>query len=299
MKQSFRHIRAFMQAAKLESFTLAAQSLHVSQPALTVQIRQLENELGIRLFDRDRRHVTLTPEGRSMLEPLQRILDEFQGAVEQAQDLAGLKRGRLTVAALPSIAAAWLPPMIRDFREAHPAIEIRVADVPAPHIQRLVKDEGADLGIGPWLNRDRALQFQELLQDRLHVFFPAGHALSATKQPTLEHLARYPHILMSPGTSVQEALHRALEDSGLDIDVACEVAYLSTAIGMVRAGLGVAILPLSALHAAQCDNLEHRLVADGHLRRRLGLITLRHKTPSAAAQAFITELMSRHYDSPA
>ena len=298
MKQGFRHIRAFLQAAKLKSFTLAAQSLHVSQPALTVQIRQLESELGVKLFDRDRRQVTLTAEGQSMLEPLQRILDEFQGAVEQAQDLAGLRRGRLTVATLPSIAASWLPPMIREFRQAHPEIRIQVADVPATHIQRLVKDEGADLGIGPWHNRDKALLFQEILQDQLYVFFPAGHPLSKTKRPTLENLTLYPHVLMSPGTSVREALNRALEDSGLDIDVACEVAYLSTAIGMVRAGLGVAILPLSTLDAARCDGLEHRLVADGHLRRRLGLITLRRRTPSAAAQAFITELMSRDYDNP-
>lgn len=298
MKQGFRQIRAFLQAAESGSFTQAASALHVSQPALTVQIRQLEEELGVRLFDRDRRRVTLTPEGRNMLAPLQRILDEFQSAVAQAHDLAGLRRGRLTVAALPSIAAAWLPDLIRDFRAVHPGIEIRVADVPAARLQTLVRDEEADLGLGPWISRDRALRFEALLEDRMHVFFPAGHALAVSRQPTLKGLARYPHIVTSPGTSVREALHRALEDGGLDIEVACEVAYLSTAIGMVRAGLGIAILPLSTLSAASCQGLEHRPVANAHLRRRLGLITAKRKTPSPAARAFIAALLAARISRP-
>ncbi|CAM5788200.1 LysR family transcriptional regulator [Castellaniella caeni] len=293
MRQGFRHIRAFLQAARLGSFTQAAQSLHVSQPALTVQIRQLEEELGVRLFDRDRRQVSLSQEGRNMLAPLQRILDEFEGAIEQAHDLAGLKRGRLTVAALPSIAAAWLPALIHRFHAAHPGIDIHVADVPAARLQRLVKDEEADLGIGPWVNRDRALQFRELMEDSLQVFFPAEHPLAGLRRPTLPRLTRYPHVLTSPGTSVREAVHRALEAGNLDIEVACEVAYLSTAIGMVRAGLGIAILPLSTLHAAPCDGLLHRPIANPHLHRKLGLITAKRRTPSAAAQAFIELLLTQ------
>jgi DNA-binding transcriptional LysR family regulator len=292
MKQGFRHIRAFLQAAQSGSFTQAATTLHVSQPALTVQIRQLEEELGVKLFDRDRRRVTLTPAGRNMIVPLQRILDEFQGAVEQAHDLAGLQRGRLTIAALPSIAAAWLPGLIRSFHALHPGIEIRIADVPATRLQALVRDEEADLGLGPWVSRDRALQFQALLEDRMHVFFPAGHPLEVTRRPTLEKLARYPHVLTGQGTSVREVLHRALEAAGLDVEVVCEVAYLSTAIGMVRAGLGVAILPLSTVSAAPCADLEHRPVASTDLNRQLGLITAKRKAPSPAAAAFITALIA-------
>lgn len=291
MRQGFRHIRAFLQAAQSSSFTQAALTLHISQPALTVQIRQLEEELGVKLFDRDRRRVTLTPAGRNMMAPLQRILDEFQGAIEQAHDLVGLQRGRLTIAALPSIAAAWLPDLIRQFHSVHPRIEIRIADVPATRLQALVRDEEADLGLGPWISRDRALRFQELLEDRMHVFFPAGHPLCASRRPTLESLTRYPHVLTSPGTSVREVLHRALEAAGLDIDVACEVAYLSTAIGMIRAGMGISILPLSTLSAAPCTGLEHRPLGSAHLKRQLGLITAKRKALSPAAAAFVATLL--------
>ncbi|CAM5221667.1 HTH-type transcriptional regulator HdfR [Castellaniella defragrans] len=212
MKRGFRQIRAFLEIARQSSFTRSAQALHVSQPALTVQLRQLKDKLGVRLFDRDRRGVSSTAAGRSMLGPLQRILDKFDGVVEHGRDLAGLKRGRLTIAALPSIAAAWLPGVIRDFREReYPGIDIRVADVPSDQIQSLVRDEAADLGLGPWVSRDRAVQFRELLVDHMGVFFPPGHALSAARRPTLRMASRYPQILTTPGTSVRQMLHHALE----------------------------------------------------------------------------------------
>src|SRR5690625_5230538 len=102
MQRGFRHIRAFLQVAKDGSFTRAAETLHISQPALTVQIKQLEEALGIQLLNRDRRSVTLTHAGNSMLGPLRSIVDQFDDAVEHAHDLVGLRRGSLTIATLPS-----------------------------------------------------------------------------------------------------------------------------------------------------------------------------------------------------
>ncbi|KAF1019323.1 MAG: HTH-type transcriptional regulator CynR [Paracidovorax wautersii] len=126
MRQGLRHIRAFLAVAQLGSFTRAAQALHVSQPALTVQIRQLEDELKVRLFDRDHHRVALTPAGQSLRAPLERVLADFDDAIAMGRDLAGLARGTLTIAALPSIAADWLPELVRQFRAAHPGVDIRI-----------------------------------------------------------------------------------------------------------------------------------------------------------------------------
>lgn len=293
MKQGFRHIRAFLQTAHLGSFTRAAQTLHVSQPALSVQIRQLEEELGVQLFSRDRRTVTITEAGRNMIAPLQRILNEFDDAVQTGHDIAGLTRGRLTIAALPSIAAAWLPQQIKNFHGLYPNIELRVADVPADTISQLLRNEEADLALGPWISRDRALSFRELWVDQLHVFFPPGHPLATVKKPTLRTLARYPHIVTRPGTSVRQVLHHALEQAGLDIEIVCEAAYLSTAISMVRAGLGITVLPLSTLSAAPCGGLFYRPVANKYLGRRLGLLALTRTVASPAAVAFTDLLLSQ------
>lgn len=288
MRRGFRHIRAFLKVAQEGSFTRAAEALHISQPALTVQIRQLEQELGVRLLNRDRRTVGLTHAGRSMLKPLRGIVDQFDDAVEQAHDLVGLRRGMLTIATLPSIAAASLPKIIYQFRKAYPNIDIHLSDVVADEIITMVRNGTADLGIGPLTSRDRAIEFQQLFTDQMHVFFPTAHPLGTVPEPTLACLADYPHILTAPDTSVRRSLQQALEAQNLTINVACEVAYLSTAISMVKAGLGISILPLSVLYAASCEGVCHRAIKQTGLHRRLGFLTLQRASLSPAAAAFVT-----------
>src|SRR5699024_7450782 len=103
-----------------------------------------------------------------------------------------------------------------------------------------------------------AIEFQHLLTDRIEVFFPADHPLSNGPDPTLAQLADYPHILTAPQTSVPRTSQHVLEAQNLTINVSCEAAYLSTAVSMIKAGLGISILPLSVLHAASCEGIYHR-----------------------------------------
>src|SRR5262245_45143532 len=128
MIDGFRQVRAFLAVARLRSFVRAAAELHVSQPALTVQVQQLERELGVKLLERNNRNVALTQAGEDMLLPLERLLIDAESIMGRGRDLATLRRGVLTVAAVPTVASALLPPVLREFCAAYPGITVRVRD---------------------------------------------------------------------------------------------------------------------------------------------------------------------------
>ncbi|WP_329742144.1 LysR family transcriptional regulator [Dyella sp. A6] len=293
MSSGFRHIRGFIQVAKLGSFTSAAQRLHISQPTLTVQIHQLEEELGVRLFDRDRRKVSLTAAGNSLLGPMQQILDDFDAVRQHAQELGALHHGRLVMAALPTVAAAWLPSRIAKFRESYPGIEVRMIDVPSDQLQTLVSEATVDLGIGTLLSHDEGIHFVKLFEDRMHVFFPKGHELESQQQPSLKSLTRYPHISTATDSSVRQLLDRALKQARLDIEITCEVDRLSTAVSLVKAGVGIAVLPLKTLDSISCEGLIHRPIKDNPIKREIGILTSKRKILSPAATAFSSALQHR------
>src|SRR5271166_1100933 len=120
MRHELRRIRAFLKVAELMSFTRAAAELHVSQSALTVQVKQLEEELDVLLFDRNKRGVAITAAGRDLLAPLQRFVLDAESIVGYARDISAVRTGNIAVAALPTIAADLLPRAMRGFLDANP-----------------------------------------------------------------------------------------------------------------------------------------------------------------------------------
>lgn len=290
MIQSVRHIRAFLAVARLGSFTRAAEELHVSQPALTVQIRQLEDALGVRLFDRNKRQVVLTQLGRELLAPLTQVLTDLEAVMSASQNLAGLQRGVVTVATLPSIAAGLLPFAINRFVADHPAIAVHISDVAAEQILQLVKAEQVDFGLGTRLGSDRDIEVIDFLADRLCAFFPEGHPLAGRHSLALRDVVAFPLILTARGTSVRTLVERALEKEALEIRCACEANYMSTAVGLVRAGLGVSILPESAVNAAACDGIRMEPIRSPGLTRKIGIVRKRNRSLSPAAERFVEVL---------
>jgi DNA-binding transcriptional LysR family regulator len=289
MYQGIRHIRAFLSVARLGSFTKSALELHISQPALTVQIRQLEEWLGVRLFDRSKRHVAITPAGRDLLPFLARVLTDLETVMDMGRELTGIKRGTVGIATLPSMAADLLPTAMLRFREEHPGVNVRVSDVIADQIPELVKQETVDFGISSKLAPDKELEIEDLLIDQLCVFFPEKHPLSSQPEPTLRDVAVWPLILTTHGTSVRAIVDRAIEKEELSISLSCEASYMSTAIGMVRAGLGVSILPASMVHIIR-EGVRMMPIHTPGLTRKIGILRKRNRSLSPAATHFIKAL---------
>jgi LysR family carnitine catabolism transcriptional activator len=290
MTAELRHIEAFLAVARLGHFTRAAAALHVSQPALTVQIKQLEQALGIRLFDRNNRRVSLTQAGRDLVAPLERISLDVASIVRHARDLAAHRHGVITVAALPSVAATLLPRTIRALSDGHQGIVVRIRDAVASRVVDLVKSGDVDLGIGSLIRPDPEVTHERLFTDRLCAFAPADHPLARGRQVRLRDLRAYPLILTGQDTSVRQIIERTLAEQRLPVQVAQEATYMSTAIGMVHAGLGVAILPESALMPEPGTRLRAIAIKDPVLTRDIGILTRTGRSLSPAAQRLVEVL---------
>jgi len=285
MDLSTRQLRAFIALAEQRSFTRAAALSHLSQPAFSALIRQLEDQLNQRLFDRSTRHVELTTEGRAFEPAARRVLAEFDTALAGAADYAAKRRGRVAIALLPSLAAGWLPAVLADFRARHPLIELDVADVLSEACIERVKTGQSDLAIAAIRADTPELRAEPFCTDRFHLVCPAGHPLAKAKAaPKPKDLLPYPFIHLSRTSSVRQYLDAALRP--LQLNTVMEVDQLATVMGMVRAGLGISIVPELALFHFQQRELVTRVLGWKGLMRRLYLVRRRDRGLSVAAQGF-------------
>lgn len=290
MNFDVRQLRAVVAVAEHGSFTRAAMALNLSQPALTVQVRALEEALGLRLFDRNTRNVAATRVGRELLPELRRILRELDALLDETRQLARMAGGMVRIAVLPSFASSLLPDVIHGFRALHPAIGFALRDVIASGVAALTLAEEVDLGItgGPVEDADLELLLSSV--DRMHVVFPAGHALDDGTSPTLAAVTEHPLVLMSRATSVRAVVDSAIMAAGLTAEVAAEATYMSTAVGMVRAGMGIAILPETAMEIRALPMLRSALIDDKQLARSISVIKRRGRTLPPASTAFLDHL---------
>lgn len=291
MQPSFRQIRAFLSVATHLKFTRAAEELNISQPALTVQINQLEEALGIKLFNRNRRQVSLTPAGHDLLPLFERIASDMDEVMTASSDIYQARRGVVRIAALPSVTSRIVPKAMASFRQTHPNIQVRIRDVVAETIVELVKNEDVDFGIGTRLTPDRDIKVENFITDHVCAFYQGGHPLENSRAVLkLNECSAYPLILTGKNSSIRVLFERAMAREGTEVDIAAEANYMSTALGMVRAGLGVAILPKSAVDSGSILGLAYKQIDAPWLHRRIGIIRKASRSDSPVAEHFVRAL---------
>ncbi|WP_118183646.1 LysR family transcriptional regulator [Paraburkholderia phosphatilytica] len=287
MDLNLREIRAFVAVAQTGSFTRAATRLHLSQPALTVQIRRLEELIGTRLFDRNSRSVALTAAGRELLPLLQKSLYDMENVLHDARALGDGSSGKLRIACLPSFASSVLPDCIRSFARTLPGVTFEIRDVVASVVNQLVRNEDVDLGVTGGEVDDPALDVLIAGTDQLCVVCPRGHPLAKPRKVKLADIVRYPLVLTAAGTSVRAVVDRALADADVEPTLTCEPTYMMTAVAMVRAGLGVTVLPGSAREVHAEPHLVARPIDDARFTRPIALVKRHGRSLSKAASAFV------------
>lgn len=283
-------IRAFVTVASTGSFTRAADLLHLSQPALTNRIRQFEDELGLRLFDRNTRSVELTVLGRELLPIFRRLVGEFETAVVNARDSVTRAKGVIRMACLPSCAASLLPDVIRRFQDENTGVTFVVRDVVNSNIVSLVRSSEVDFGIAVMEEVHSDLEWTPLFSDMLHVVYPATDAPAANTGSCATLFASRPLILMSRGSSVRERVDEALAALGVPPVATCEVNYMSTAVALVQAGLGITILPSTAVELRSQSDVRSQPIDAPGFAREIALLRRKGSALHPSAEAFIEML---------
>ena len=292
MSIKYRPLKAFLLAVQTGSFTHAADRLGVTQPSFTALIRDLEDILGVRLFDRNTRGIALTAAGKDFLARIERPVADLEEAYRSILDLAAVRRGSVVVGSLPSTSLTLVPPALRMLRAAHPTLRVRVVEAHNDDLVTMVRTNQIEFAIAAMLAPAADLAFQPLLEDAFAAVFPAGHELAARPRLHWRDVAPHDLILLSRGSSVRELYDEAMEDRPSTATAATryDVTHMTTAIRLVRQGLGITVLPSLALPELDLKGLLACRLADASARRTIGILHRKDRSLSAAASAFATQL---------
>jgi LysR family transcriptional regulator, carnitine catabolism transcriptional activator len=281
-----------MSVARTGSFSETARQLRTSQPALSGTIHLLEDQMGVRLFDRDTRNVSLTAAGTALLPVVERLSADFEQSFSAlAQTFAG-ERGRVVVGALPSIAATLLPELICSFRRTHPGVEIIVRDTLSRSIEGQFMDRHVDLGLIALSGPDDQFDFTPILTEPFGLVSLAGGPLDTEGSARWELFATHPFIAMAAMSSVRHITDAALIEAGVGATPLFECAHLATVGGLIAAGLGISALPRSTLTLLGGHTFSWRPLDHPSVSRTIGLAKLAKRSLPAAAEAFAQHIVT-------
>jgi len=286
MNISFRQLQAFVLGAETRAFSAAAQRMAISQPGYSLLIRQMEETLGFRLFDRSTRKVDLTPAGAEWLPSAQRSLQQMIETRLHAEDVRLGRRGALRVGVVPSAAYGVLPALLLAYRRSNAAVRVELHEEPAAGLAELVRDRSVDLGLGPLLLPEPDLVFEPLLRDDLVLLVPRSHPMAALPAVRWKLLPRYDYIAASAHAGARTQADQAAASAGVSLTPLHEVSSLTTLLGLVHACSGYAILPRLLVTGLNLDGLVVCSLDHPRAWRDLGLIWPRGNAPSPVAQAF-------------
>lgn len=286
-------LRGFAAVAEVGSFHGAADMLHLSQPALSRRIQKLEAALGVQLIERDTRQLRLTSVGRDFYFKTKRLLDELDATVMGIRELADRARGEVTIAAVPTATYYFLPRVIEDFNSQFPRIRIRILDLSANDVLEAVKRGQAEFGINLLGAQEPDLEFEPLLRDPFLLVCRKDHPLASLEQVRWADMAPYRFITVGRLSGNRIILDAALAGLPVRPRWFYEVQHLSTSLGLVEAGLGIAAVPQLAAPTGQHAVLVVRPLVEPVVTRIMGIIRRHGATLAPAAQQFHQILKSR------
>ncbi|MBB6468819.1 DNA-binding transcriptional LysR family regulator [Aminobacter lissarensis] len=270
--------------AELGQFNLAASSLHLTQSAVSIIIRDLESEIGVRLFDRHTRMVSLTLVGQEFLPQARKILKDLELAVGDMRDNASLKRGQVTIAAAIVLAATIVPPIIAAFVSMHPEILVSIRDMPEEAISPALKRNEVDIAIGTLSEDDPEITATPLMRDKLMLVCREDHRFARQKSVRWAELKGETLITLAAANPLRSIVEHNLIRVVPNFHPKYEVRFSTTAISMISAGMGVAVLPENSSQLASAVRVTTVDLVDPTVMRNVSLLQRRHHSLSPAAE---------------
>jgi DNA-binding transcriptional LysR family regulator len=278
------NLQAFIKVAETRSFSLAAEQLFLTQPAISKRIKQLEEQLGTHLIDRIGKQLNLTRTGELLLPRARQIMLDLQSMRQQIADMEGSPMGPLSMATSHHIGLHRLPPVLRAYSAEYPEVDLDLHFMDSEQACSLIEHNQMDLAVVtlPFVT-SAALDYQTVWQDELKIVCASNHPLTQIDKPALEMLIQHVAILPSHGTFTREAIESALAPYKDELKISLETNYLETIKMMVSVGLGWSILPMSMV--------DHSLVAldidEFKCSRQLGIVINPRRSHSRAVEAML------------
>jgi DNA-binding transcriptional LysR family regulator len=281
-------LRGFLETARERSFTRAAEKLFLTQPAVSLQVKALEEELGERLFERRGKRVLLTEAGRLLFIRAEEIFEIAQRAREDLASLRVLETGRLSIGTSDTNCAYVLPPAVKLFMAKYPGVEIRLTDRMSPEVVRLVMEGGVDFGLATLPVTEMRVETEPLFEREDVAICPVGHSLMNGQHASLEDLSIHPLLALEKGSTTRGLMDRLFWEQGIQADVCMELGSIEVIKRFVEIGLGIAIVPeVSVIEEVEAGRLG-AVHVEGLPTRQVGIVSRSHLSP--AAKAFLDML---------
>ncbi|SDI26013.1 LysR family transcriptional regulator [Propionivibrio dicarboxylicus] len=283
---SLKLLKAFLALCEHRNFTRAAEHCHVSQSAFSGMIFRLEDEVGTRLFDRDTRNVALTPEGELFAEAAQHLVSDIQWTFSNLNDYVTKKKGRVRVAALPSIAGEWLPQIIAEYRRRYPGINVEIHDVLSDHCLELLQNGLVDIAMAAPNVPPEQYASELFYADSFFLICRRDHPLATREMVAIDDLRGCDFIHLAGTASIHQFVVKAIGATGVNPS-SFEIRNLATMAGLILQGLGVSLLPELTLYQFRHPELTTIPLAPPGISRSIHIIWRKDRPLSVAAEAML------------
>ncbi|MER5183303.1 LysR family transcriptional regulator [Streptomyces sp. NPDC002896] len=283
-------LRYAVAIAEEGSFTRAATKLYLAQPSLSVQIRKLEQELGVRLFERLGRSAVPTSSGELFLVHARRILAEVDRLHAQMEEIKNLKRGRVALGVLPSVGTQLLPDVLTAYHQQHPGVDLVLMErdtYGSVEFERRVHQGELDIAVVRLPVVQPGLATRPLIREPLFAMLPPGHPLAGAAGVSLADLADETFVALPAGNGLRDLMDAVCARAGFTPKISVETSHLPIMWSMVQSGLGIALLP----RLAAAEQRNRVLVTDPYAERELGVIYRSTESLSPSAEIFLDLLL--------